>query len=582
MERVYRRFLALCLDRRKTVLVLALVIFILSLMMTRFIGKEFVPAEDQSQFIVRLEAPIDYSVDATDGLFQKAEAIVKEIPEITRLYYSQGGGRFREVNKAVFMITLKPKKERKRSQQDIQAVIRKDLAQIPGLKASAENISLIGGGQRNVPIQYSIRGTDLDALQKYAKQITTDFARLPGIVDVDTSLESGKPEVKVYIDRDKAADLGVNIATIAEAVNFLIGGEVDVTKYKDEARGRRYDVRARLDPGDRSSPADIGRIYVRSKDGRLVELSNVVQVQEGGGPSIINRVDRQRAVTVFANLEKKPMGQAMAELDGITAGVLPSDFTASYKGQANIMQESFQYLLFAILLGVIMAYMVLAAQFESFIHPFTVLLSLPLSFIGAFGALWMTGKTLNVFSYIGLILLMGLVKKNAILLVDYTNTLRARGVPRREAILEAGPVRLRPILMTTVAMIFGMLPVAFGVGEGAETRSPMGVSVIGGLLTSLFLTLAVVPAAYDLFDDGQDWLRRGEFRKLFTPAYWKMRVGQVPALLGKIRQAPGAMMSLWSTTKQAPQAAATLWQNISSLTKRKRNGSPPDAGNGTP
>ena len=582
MERVYRRFLELCLNRRKTVLVLALVIFVLSLMMTRFIGKEFVPSEDQSQFLVRLEAPIDYSVDSTDQLFRKAEAIVKEIPEITRLYYSQGGGRFREVNKAVFMITLKPKKERKRSQQDIQAVIRKDLAQIPGLKASAENISLIGGGQRNVPIQYSIRGTDLDALQKYAKQITTEFARLPGIVDVDTSLESGKPEVKVYIDRDKAADLGVNIATIAEAVNFLIGGEVDVTKYKDEARGRRYDVRARLDPGDRSSPADIGRIYVRSKDGRLVELSNVVQIQEGGGPSIINRVDRQRAVTVFANLEKKPMGQAMAELDGITAGVLPSDFTASYKGQANIMQESFQYLLFAILLGVIMAYMVLAAQFESFIHPFTVLLSLPLSFIGAFGALWMTGKTLNVFSYIGLILLMGLVKKNAILLVDYTNTLRARGVDRRSAILEAGPVRLRPILMTTVAMIFGMLPVAFGVGEGAETRSPMGVSVIGGLLTSLFLTLAVVPAAYDLFDDGQDWLRRGEFRKLFTPAYWKMRVGQIPALLGKIRQAPGALMSLWSTTKQAPQAAATLWQNISSLTKRKRNGSPPDAGNGTP
>jgi len=227
------------------------------------------------------------------------------------------------------------------------------------------------------------------------------------------------------------------------------------------------------------------------------------------------------------------------------------------------MQESFQYLLFAILLGVVMAYMVLAAQFESFIHPFTVLLSLPLSFIGAFGALLITGKTLNVFSYIGLILLMGLVKKNAILLVDYTNTLRARGVHRREAILEAGPVRLRPILMTTVAMIFGMLPVAFGVGEGAETRSPMGVSVIGGLLTSLFLTLAVVPAAYDLFDDGQEWLKRGEYRKIASREYWSMRAKQIPGLIRRIAQLPGAVLSL-------PAKAGALigkW--------RRRGGSPP-------
>ena len=540
-ERLYRRILVFCLDRRNAILVGAVAVFALSLWMTRFLGKEFVPPEDQSQFIVRLEAPIDYSVDSTDNLFRKAEAIVKEVPEITRLYYSQGFGRIRQVNRAVFFITLSPKKERKRSQQDIMADIRKQLQQIPGLKATAENISLIGGGQRNVPIQYAIRGTDLEALQRYAKTITSEFAKRPGVVDVDTSLETGKPEVKVYIDRDKAADLGVNIATIAEAVNFLIGGEVDVTKYKDEKKGRRYDVRARLDPEDRMNPEDVGKLYVRSRDGRLVELSNVIRVVEGGGPSVINRVDRQRAITVYANLEKKPMGQAMAELDAITAGVLPPDFTASYKGQANVMQESFQYLLFAIILGIILAYMVLASQFESFIHPFTVLLSMPLSFVGAFGALLITGKTLNVFSYIGLILLMGLVKKNAILLVDYTNTLRARGVPRREAILEAGPVRLRPILMTTFAMILGMLPVAAGLGEGSETRSPMGVAVIGGLLTSLFLTLVVVPAAYDLFDDGQEWLKRREYRKLATGAYWRRQVGRLPGLAARL---PGTLLSV--------------------------------------
>ena len=286
-----------------------------------------------------------------------------------------------------------------------------------------------------------------------------------------------------------------------------------MTKYKDESRGKRYDLRIRLNPEERRDPDDLGKLYVRSRDGRLVELRNLVRIQEGGGPSVINRVDRQRAITLFASLEGIPLGQAMEELNGIAAKILPADYLPKYRGQADTMEESFGYLLFAIILGVIMAYMVLAAQFESFVHPFTVLLAMPLSFIGAFGALLLTGNTLSIFSFIGLILLMGLVKKNAILLVDYTNVLRARGLSRREAILQAGPVRLRPILMTTFAMVFGMLPVAFGLGEGAETRSPMGIAVIGGLLTSLFLTLVVVPAAYDLFDDWQGFFTRRSRRR---------------------------------------------------------------------
>jgi HAE1 family hydrophobic/amphiphilic exporter-1 len=298
----------------------------------------------------------------------------------------------------------------------------------------------------------------------------------------------------------------VDIAAIAEAVNLLISGETEVTKYKDQSRGKRYDLRIRLNPEERRNPDDLSRLYVRSRDGRLVELRNLVRIQEGGGPSVINRVDRQRAISLFAGLEGKPLGQAVEELNAIAAKILPADYLPKYQGTAEMM--------FALILGVLMAYMVLAAQFESFVHPFTVLLAMPLSFIGAFSALLITGNTLNIFSFIGLILLMGLVKKNAILLVDYTNVLRGRGVPRREAILQAGPVRLRPILMTTFAMVFGMLPVAFGVGEGSETRSPMGIAVIGGLLTSLFLTLVVVPAAYDLFDDWQGiFKRRREKRK---------------------------------------------------------------------
>jgi HAE1 family hydrophobic/amphiphilic exporter-1 len=514
-ETWYRKLLVLGLRYRLSVLTGALIIFVLSMYMTKFMGKEFVPPEDQSNFIIRLEAPIDYSVAESDRLFQQAEEIVRNTPEVVRVMYAQGLGTAGtgQVNKGRMTVGLKKKSERKRSQEEIKAELRRRINQIPGLKGTAEDISLIGGGVRNVPIQYVVRGTDLSYLTDYMKQIVARFAKLPGVVDVDTSLEAGKPELRVTIDRDKAADLGVSVADIAAAINVLISGEVDVTKFKDEAKGRRYDVRVRLNPQDRMNPGDIGKIYIRARDGRLVELANVVQIREGGAPSTIYRVDRQRAMIMYASLEKKPLGQAMDELNAIAAGILPLDYSAKYKGAADTMKESFGFLIFALLLGVLMAYMVLAAQFESFLQPVIVLLSMPLSFIGAFGALVLTGKTISIFSMIGLILLMGLVKKNAILLVDYTNTLRERGMSRREAILEAGPVRLRPILMTTFAMIFGMLPVAAGLGDGAETRSPMGVAVIGGLITSLFLTLVVVPAAYDLFDEWQEKIKSRRRKK---------------------------------------------------------------------
>ncbi len=504
----YKRLLAWSLDHRFKVLVGAFLLFVFSILMPAlFMGKEFVPPEDWSQFIVRMEAPIDYSIDQVDNLFKKGEEMVKGIPEVTTVFYNQGfgPGGIGQINKAAMFVRLVPKGERKRSQEKIKAEIRKKLREIPGMKGTAEDISLIGGGVRNVPIQYVIRGLDLNVLQDYTKRIMKDLAKVPGVVDLDTSLEAGKPELRIYVDRDKAADLGVGVSAVAEAVNLLIGGEVDVTKFKDESKGRRYDVRVRLDQQYRADPHDIGKIYVRSKDGKLVELASVTKIQEGGGPSTIMRVDRQRAMIIFAGLENKPLGEAMQDLDGIAAKVLTPEYTAKYKGMAETMKESFLYLMFALLLGIVMAYMILAAQFESYVHPITVLLSMPLSFIGAFGALLVTGKTISIFSLIGLILLMGLVKKNAILIVDFTNTLRERGLSRRDALLQAGPVRMRPIMMTTFAMIFGMLPVAVGLGEGSETRSPMGIAVIGGLLTSLFLTLAVVPVAYDLFDE---WIEK--------------------------------------------------------------------------
>lgn len=513
LEGFYRRVLEFSLHHRALMLLGTFGIFVLSILLMIFgLGKEFAPSEDQGNFIVRLEAPIDYSVEQVEKYFAQPEKMVREIPGVKSVFYVQGYQNYS--NKGILIVGLKPKVERKETQEDIKKIVRTKLRQIPGLKVSAEDLSIVGGGLRNTPIQYSIRGQDLSALQKYAKQITTEFSKLPGIVDVDSSLEAGKPEFKVYVDRDRAADLGVDVATVAEAINLLIGGEVDIARYKDELKGKRYDIRVRLNPDDRSSSNAMQRIYVRARDGKLVELANLVKVDEGTGPSVINRADRQRAVTIFASTEKKPLGEAKQDLDKIAARILPADYVPKYYGMADLMTESFIFLLIALMLGIIMAYMILAAQFESFIHPVTVLLSMPLSFIGAFGALYITGNSLSIYSLIGLILLMGLVKKNAILLVDYTNVLRERGMPRREAILQAGPVRMRPILMTTFAMIFGMLPIAFAVGEGAESRAPMGIAVIGGLLTSLILTLVVVPAAYDVFDDWRQIFKKKQSKKV--------------------------------------------------------------------
>ena len=262
-----------------------------------------------------------------------------------------------------------------------------------------------------------------------------------------------------------------------------------------------YDVTMELPEGQKAGIASLSNLKVRSASGQLVDLSNVVRVEAQSGPAAIERQARQRQITVLANLDDSlPLGEASQKVVEAAARVVPATLTADFAGMAEIMAESFQYMGLALLLAIVFVYMLLAAQFNSFIHPFTIMLSLPLSMVGAFGALYLSGSTLSIFSMIGVIMLMGLVTKNAILLVDYTNTLRERGLPMFEALLEAGPVRLRPILMTTAAMVFGMLPVALALSEGGETRAPMAMTVIGGLLTSMLLTLVVVPVVYSLFD----------------------------------------------------------------------------------
>ncbi len=518
LDRGYRAVLAAALRHRPAVIALAVIAFAGGLYIASFIERAFVSQADESRFAIRLKTPVGSSLSYTDGYLKEVERIVSGLPETESIFSSLGVaiGETPQVNNGNVYVTMKQVKKRRRaglrSQQEVMSFLRKKLKDLPGLRASVENISPVGGGRRNTDIEFIVKGPSVEGLGGYSNRITDAMKNTGGFVDIDTNFELTKPEVKVFIDRDKAGDLGVDISSLSETVSALIGG-VNVTKYKEG--GRRRDVRVRAVGNFRKTPEDISRLLVRSKDGRLVRLSNLVDIKEGAGPNIINRYNRQRAVTIYANLEGLSEGEAHPLMQRFSSEVMPRDsgYRTDFAGRGKRFTESFRYLFFALILAVLIIYMVLASQFESFIHPFTVMLSLPLSMVGAFGALLLTGYSLSIFSYIGIIMLMGIVTKNAILLVDYTNTLRARGLERNEAVLTAGPVRLRPILMTAITTMMGVLPVALALSEGGESRAPMAVATIGGMATSTFLTLIIVPTVYTLLDDLGGWVTKKARKK---------------------------------------------------------------------
>jgi len=345
-----------------------------------------------------------------------------------------------------------------------------------------------------------------------------------GYTDLHKSLRLGLPEVRVTPDREKAAALGVDAATLAMAVRALIGG-LDVATFKEAGQG--IDVRLRLEQGERSEPETIEQLMVRGRDGQLVELRNLVTVETGAGPSVISRVDRQRSVTVRGNLDGKALDEAMSDANEIAARILPEGAALVPAGEAEAMIESASQFGLMLMLSILVIYMVLAAQFESLVHPLTVMLALPLAMVGALGGLWVAGMTLNLFSMIGIVLLLGLVTKNSILLVDYANHLRAEeGLEKVEAMRRAAPVRMRPVLMTAISMIFGVLPAAIGVGPGSETRAPMGVATAAGMFSSTLLTLLVVPVFYLVLDDAVDWVR-GRLRRALRRSEPEAASGQV-------------------------------------------------------
>ncbi len=516
--RVGRRRRWIGLDSRGLVLLAALGVFGGSLLISVFLGKEFVPEADEGQFIIQVQTPVGTSVHGTAAAVAEIEARVRMLPGVTDTLSTVGGGVEERVNVASILVQLVDKTQRSQSQAEMMATTRRLLADLKHLDISVETVRRIGGGGfRSAPLQYNVRGPELDRLVELSDQMADRIAQVPGIVDVNTTFDSGKPQVDVIIDRDRAADLGISVKDLGSAIQALVGGR-KATTY--EEGGETYDVRVRLAETDRNRAADILDVPVRTRSGKLVELGNLVEIRETTGPVQIDRQNRSRQITVLGNLEaSKPLAAAMEEVNKIADDMdLPEDVAGEFTGSGEMMEESFANINFSLVLAVVLIYMVLAAQFESLVHPFTVMLSLPLSIVGALGLLAVTGRTLNIFSMIGMIMLMGLVTKNAILLIDYTNLLRSRGLPKTDAILQAGPVRLRPILMTALSTIAGMTPVALGLGSGAETRAPMGTAIVGGMITSTVLTLVVIPVVYSVMDDLGAWVRRLVFRTAPVPA----------------------------------------------------------------
>jgi HAE1 family hydrophobic/amphiphilic exporter-1 len=495
----YRQILSWFLQHRFFVVVMALAVLLFGGWIFTLVGKEFVTAEDQSRFMIRLETPLAYSIDKTDDVLGRLEMRLRQLTEMAHFFSIAGAGGS---NKGIAFVTLVPKNERTRTQREIQSEVRAMLRQLPDVRGNVSDISPLGGRARNEDIQLVIQGSDIDRIDRYSLAIMDRLENTPGYVGVTRDLEIGKPEVRVKIDREKAADAGVNIRSIASAVGALFGG-ADVADYREG--GKSYDIRLRLIKDQRLLPTDVQRIWVRSANGRLMDITNFVTVKTGVGPNVINRLDRQRSATVYANLEGKLLGEALPEVLSIANEILSSGYSTKFSGRAEVFGETIGYITFAFILAVILTYMVLAAQFESFAQPFAIMIGLPLSFIGAFGLLYLLGNTFNLFSMIGLVLLVGLATKNGILLIDYTNQLRSRGMGIHDAIVEAGATRLRPILMTAVSTIAGVLPVAVGFGVGSESRQPMAVAIAGGLISSTVLTLGVVPVIYSYLDQLTRW-----------------------------------------------------------------------------
>ncbi len=506
----YRSAIGWALDHRKSVMALALGAFIVGIMLFFSLESSFMAPYDKGEFQVSFKTAPDASMAETENRLGAVLAVLKDIPEIDHTYSTIGAGDNGTVRDGLVYLKLKERKERRRDQFELQRAVRQKLGGVAGITFSIEEVGQIGGAQK--PLNVNLKGDDLNTLKQLGQKLKEELYKTPGIVDLAVTLEHDIPEYRLRVDREKALSAGVTTSAIVGSLGKLVGGEA-ISTYEDED-GDAVDVRVRLPERLRRNPSQVADLKVSVADGnggvKLVPLASLTSTIVAASPTEINRRDLARQITVSANLDNLPIGTAAKHVEAASKRIkMPPGYSIDLSGEAEDMAESFGYMGESLLLAVVFVFLILAAQFESFFEPFAIMLSLPLSIVGMAGMLKLTGDTINIMSLIGLIMLMGLVTKNAILLVDYAKVLQQRdGKPRREAVIEAGRTRLRPIIMTTLAMIFGMLPLFLAIGAGAEMRAPMARAVVGGLLTSTLLTLLVVPVMYTLMDDLGSWLKR--------------------------------------------------------------------------
>ena len=514
----YKRVIGWALDHRAAIVGLAVGTFVLALAMPALglVGGGFMPIDDRSEVGLKVETPPGSNLAYTRLKTEEVARMAREIPEVAYTY-STIGGRGGTVDEASVYVRLIPKKERDRSQEEISAELREKAGRIGG--ATASLVTNMFGDEKQIQIE--LRGPDLEVLGRLAEQVRAEVAQVPGAVDVGLSSKGQKPEIDVQLDRGLAGSLGVSAAQVAQAVRPAFAG-IDAGDWVDPA-GETRDVNVRLVPEARTRATDLRQlpIVLPGPQGPVtLPLGQIARVERSLGPAQINHLDRDRVVNVEANTQGRSLNEVMADVNPRLEKIaVPAGYEITQGGEAKDQAEVFGRILFALGVAVMLMYLILVVQFGSFIDPLAIMLSLPLSLIGVVLGLWVTGNTLNIMSMIGVIMLAGIVAKNAILLIDFAKWEHEKGMPLREALIEAGAIRLRPILMTTFALIAGMIPVALGRGEGAQFRSPMGVAVIGGVITSTILTLVAIPTFYEILVEWREWVSRRIFRRAARPAH---------------------------------------------------------------